>query len=87
MTLEIGKQRAAPVLLLNSKPIDNFTFENCVLKTTSPVDWETPNGTVAKVNIELQMGSFFGYDPRFIAPIVWLEELTASHCIPQAPNM
>jgi hypothetical protein len=64
MTLEIGKQRGAPVLLLNSKPIDNFTFENCVLKTTSPVDWETANGTVAKVNIELQMGSFFGYDPR-----------------------
>eukprot|EP00884_Botryococcus_braunii_P008997 jgi/Botrbrau1/18099/Bobra.0687s0001.1 len=61
VTLEIGKQHGVPLLLLNSRPIERFEFDNCVLRTTSPVDWQTPSGAIAKVNLELQMGSFFGY--------------------------
>lgn len=27
----------------------------------SPIEWETPNGQTAKVNLQLQFGSFYGY--------------------------
>ncbi len=27
----------------------------------SPIEWETPNGQTAKVNLQLQFSAFFGY--------------------------
>ncbi|CAL8461977.1 g1508 [Coccomyxa elongata] len=63
-TLEIGKQRGSDsevVVLLNGKPITEYTFNSGVLKTTAPLDWETPTGKTAAVMLELQLSSFFGY--------------------------
>ena len=32
-----------------------------VLRCRSPIEWETPNGQTAKVNLQLQFSSFTGY--------------------------
>ncbi|KAK9904020.1 hypothetical protein WJX75_002682 [Coccomyxa subellipsoidea] len=64
VTLEIGVQRGNDdklVVLLEGKAITEYTMNNSVLKTTSPIEWETPSGQMARVNLQLQFSSFFGY--------------------------
>ncbi|CAL8470616.1 g10158 [Coccomyxa elongata] len=63
-TLEIGVERGTTdklVVLLDGKAINDYTMHNSVLKTTAPIEWETPSGQMAKVNLQLQFSSFFGY--------------------------
>ncbi|KAK9825657.1 hypothetical protein WJX81_006313 [Elliptochloris bilobata] len=63
-TLEIGKLRGSDrevVVLMNDKPVIDYTFQAGVFKTTSPIEWETPTGKPAMVNLELQLSAFFGY--------------------------
>ena len=64
VTLEVGKLRDTDgqvVLLLDGRPITDYTFQNAVLKTTAPIEWATPDGGVALVNLEVQFSAFFGY--------------------------
>jgi hypothetical protein len=46
------------VLPLKGSPTQESMW---VLLHRSPIEWETPSGQVAKVNLQLQFSSFFGY--------------------------
>ena len=65
VSLEIGALRdspsAEPVVLLEGKPIADCSFAHGVLRTTAPIQWDTPDGGRALVNLEVQFSSFFGY--------------------------
>ena len=66
VSLEVGALRdsganATPVVLLEGRPIGDYTFAHGVLKTTAPIQWDTPDGGRALVNLEVQFSSFFGY--------------------------
>ena len=65
VSLEIGALRdspnAAPVVLLEGRPIGDYSFSHGVLRTTAPIQWDTPDGGRALVNLEVQFSSFFGY--------------------------
>ena len=65
VSLEIGALRdspnATPVVLLEGRPIGDYSFSHGVLKTTAPIQWDTPDGGRALVNLEVQFSSFFGY--------------------------
>ena len=65
VSLEIGALRdspnATPVVLLEGRPIGDYSFSHGVLKTTAPIQWDTPDGARALVNLEVQFSSFFGY--------------------------
>ncbi|KAK9904021.1 hypothetical protein WJX75_002693 [Coccomyxa subellipsoidea] len=63
-TLEIGKLRDSDneaVVLLDGKPVTDFTFANSTFRTTSPIAWTTPSGETAQVNLHLQFSVFSGY--------------------------
>ncbi|KAK9819073.1 hypothetical protein WJX81_008479, partial [Elliptochloris bilobata] len=62
--LEIGNHRGTDgqvVVLLDGKAVTGFSFVDSVFKTTAPVEWETPNGQIAHVNLELRFSAFHGY--------------------------
>ena len=64
VTLEVGKLRDTDgqvVVLLDGRPVTDYTFTNACLKTTSPIEWDTPDGGKALVNLEVQFSAFFGY--------------------------
>ncbi|CAL5220251.1 g2231 [Coccomyxa viridis] len=64
VTLEIGVKRGTTdkaVVLMDGKAIDDYTMSNGVLKTNTPIEWETPNSQIARVNLQLQFSAFFGY--------------------------
>jgi hypothetical protein len=41
--------RAQAVVLLDGKPVTDFTFANSTFRTTSPIAWTTPSGETAQV--------------------------------------
>ena len=65
VSLEIGALRdspsATPVVLLEGRPVGDYSFSHGVLRTTAPIQWDTPDGGRALVNLEVQFSSFFGY--------------------------
>lgn len=64
VSLEIGALRdssSQPVVLLEGRPIADYSFAHGVLRTTAPIQWDTPDGGRALVNLEVQFSSFFGY--------------------------
>ena len=61
VTLEVGKLRDTDgqvVVLLDGRPVTDYTFTNACLKTTSPIEWDTPDGGKALVNLEVQFSAF-----------------------------
>ena len=48
------------VVLLDGKQVSEFTFSNCVFRTTSPIPWTTPTGETTSVNLHLQFSAFAG---------------------------
>lgn len=36
-------------MLLDGKPVTDFTFANSTFRTTSPIAWTTPSGETAQV--------------------------------------
>ena len=49
------------VVLLDGKPVTDFTFANGIFRTTSPLAWTTPSGEAASVHLHLQFSVFAGY--------------------------
>ena len=49
------------VVLLDGKPVTDFTFANGIFRTTSPLSWAAPSGEVASVHLHLQFSVFAGY--------------------------
>ena len=49
------------VVLLDGKPVTDFTFANGIFRTTSPLTWATPSGEAASVHLHLQFSVFAGY--------------------------
>ena len=45
---------------MNMVPFSHLRFYSC----RSPVEWKTPSGDIALVNLELRMTSFSGYSTR-----------------------
>lgn len=65
------------VVLLDGKPITDFTFANGIFRTTSPLSWTTPGGEAASVHLHLQFSVFAGYGEAgflssYLGVQVWL---------------
>ena len=54
-------QRARPWCCSRAARSRDYSFSHGVLKTTAPIQWDTPDGARALVNLEVQFSSFFGY--------------------------
>ena len=49
------------VVLLNSAPVEGYSFNNGILRTTQPVEWRTPGGEIARVHLNIQFSAFSSY--------------------------